>query len=82
MTTKKATEPIEEVAAEPAPEPIPKRNPLVTIAVDFNRTGEYAYQSAPAGFAMDFSLLISGVRVEHVGQDVEGVWYYRRQPTQ
>jgi len=67
------------VSTLPAPEP--QRVPTSAIGIDFARDGTYAYQTPPANWNFDFMVLINGMRVEHVAQDVDGCWLYRRQPS-
>lgn len=56
----------------------PVADPTTHVLVDFTGSGDYVIRNQPAAFNRDRVLLLDSMFVEHVAEDANGVWCYRR----
>lgn len=66
------------VAQEEATKVVEKRDPLKVIGLDHSGSGTYSYVDAPEGFFKDRTIRVGRDNFEHVADDKDGVWLYRR----
>lgn len=66
------------VVSEPEPPAEGPADPLTQVLVDFNADGQYTVVTLSPGEPKNRQLVIGGVSVEHVGEDVSGRWKFRR----